>query len=394
MSIPPHMTEYEQALLDMNHEESDAHLFAQKLSDARAALRASDGDAMRWATIAQDHRNALVWLKGYVSSPVYKRLPTSFIDAVAKIDESLAAPDRHPSAALASTPAPVAVDAPDLAAANERETAAVVDARDWEERANFNRAQELEQASRAEKAEADAAAMRQAYVNSHLTGHWDFEPFERPDAGRALLAEVARLREENAAHFNIITEARDLLHCRDDESLPMALKRMHEENAATKVTLWQTHGALVRVANLVSTMSGRVPYEVAEVVAPVLADSDGNDESKRSHQMTRSKSPLVAALGRAHAALRQLVEAPMGESDANWLARVKVMEKHVRRLFIDPEGKAAGELFAALEAEHEAVAELDQHEALACLVDPPCGGCDACTARIAHAAVEALRGGK
>lgn len=61
------------------------------------------------------------------------------------------------------------------------------------------------------------------------------------------------------------------------------------------------------------------------------------------------------------------------------------------RFAAESEGRAAAEYVTALEAEHEALAELEEHEALACLVDPPCGGCDACSARIAHAAVEALR---
>lgn len=142
----------------------------------------------------------------------------------------------------------------------------------------------------------------------------------------------------------------------NDDALLAEVARLREENAALKVSVDGARSEAERIANLVH--------------------------------------PTRAALGRAHAALRRAND---NNADARaelcgaWAWGPGSFQHEVDAILADPEGRAAGEYVAALEAEHAAVAELDEHEAFACLVDPPCGGCDACTARIAHAAVEALR---
>ena len=65
-----------------------------RCDELEKALSEADADAMRWATIAQDHRQALLDARKFINTPTHARWPDAFAEVTERIDESLRAPDR------------------------------------------------------------------------------------------------------------------------------------------------------------------------------------------------------------------------------------------------------------------------------------------------------------
>lgn len=239
-----------------------------------------------------------------------------------------------------------------------------------------------EQWKELQAARADAAAMREAMSGpfDQYLGNGDeptlldeaFKVFRSADAGRALLAEVTRLRDQSTKDRLVI------------DSAETQIGRLREENAALtkRISDMEAHGDVWM--NKYDDLNSRYSFKIVE--------------------MEEQRAALVAALGRTHAALKQAFMAIPTQCECGACYRCKA-HASISACEKDPEGRAAFEYLAALLEYYEASENSEFHSCTHPDKSPPPGHCLQCfhdgtkraqrlrDAKVdAHAAVEALRG--
>ncbi len=308
-----------------------------------------------------------------------------------------------------------------VAALRERVEKAEAECVVWRREADAATHAGLRAQERADKAEAEAAAFRShilcaghedqvpaTCVSSAAFGeegvsnacdecceHNDGQCVQLSDAGRALLAERYRQASENTVlHTTLARVRQERDRLRDavaehemfrkvNAGLLCDAEAMLAREQEAGIRLREENAALIdehvrdrkRFENVLVNIYAGVRGDECDPSVSIGMATSAVAQLRREHAATK------AALGQAHAVLRAVV----AESD-----RSTPVYGEAHTVLADPEGRAAGKMLAALEREHEAYAQYRRAQLLGVVATS-----DAFIAlEAAHAAVEALRGGK